>query len=161
MAIYLKFKDGSIKGNVTAEGHNDGWIELHSFQFGVGRGIGSPVGKASNREASEPSVSEVTVTKTTDETSPLLFQEAVIGKSKDVIIHFVRTSADKLETYLEYTLTNTLVSGFSLSSGGDAPSESVSLNFTKVEVKYTPFDDKHAAGTPVPAGYDMATAKKT
>ncbi len=35
MPIYLKY-DG-IDGDVTAEGHEK-WIELNSFQWGVGRG---------------------------------------------------------------------------------------------------------------------------
>ena len=56
MAIYMKV-DG-IKGDVTEAGHAD-WIEINSFQWGVGRGIGSPKSSASDRESSEASVSEV------------------------------------------------------------------------------------------------------
>jgi type VI secretion system secreted protein Hcp len=157
MAIYMNF-DG-IPGDTRAKGHEK-WIEINSVQFGVGRGIGSPVGQASKREASAPSISEVTITKMTDETSPLLFQEACVGKGKPVQIHFVVTQADKLETFLELTLTNVMVSGYSVSSGGDNPTESISLNFTKIEVKYTPYDDQHKAGKPIPASYDLATATK-
>jgi type VI secretion system secreted protein Hcp len=158
MAIYMKF--AGIDGQTTAKGHEK-WIELNSLQFGVGRGISAPTGSSANREASAPSVSEIVVTKLTDATSPLFFQESVVGKGKTVNVHFVRTSADQLETYLELTLTNTLVSGYSVSSGGDAPSESISLNFTKIEVKYTPYNADHSKGTPVPAAYDMATATKS
>lgn len=157
MAIYMQIE--GISGNVTAKGHEK-WIEVNSCQFGVGRGIGSPTGRDSNREASAPSISEVVVTKSTDETSPHIFQEACIGKGKKIVLHFVRTAASALETYFEATLTNTLVSGYSVSSGGDNPTESVSLNFTKIEVKYTPYTKDHVAGTPVPAGYDMALATK-
>ncbi len=157
MAIYMKI-DG-ITGNVTAKGHEK-WIELHSMQFGVGRGIGSPTGKSSNRETSAPNVSEVVVTKLTDETSPLFFQESTIGKSKAVTLHIVRTSADHLETFYELILTNTLISGWSLSSGGDQPTESISMNFTKIQTKYIPFNTDHTPGTPVPSGYDMALGTK-
>jgi type VI secretion system secreted protein Hcp len=158
MPIYMKY--GDIGGDVTAEGH-EGWIEVQSFQFGVGRGIGSPIGKKSDREASAPSISEVTVSKVADKTSPNLFQEACVGEGKTVEIHFVRTSAGTLEVYYEATLSNTMISGYSQSSGGDNPSESISLNFTKVEVKFTPINEDHSKGTPVPAGYDLALAKKT
>jgi type VI secretion system secreted protein Hcp len=53
-----------------------------------------------------------------------------------------------------------MISSYSASSGGDRPSESFSLNFTKIEYKYTPFDDKHKAGTPMPVTYDVTTATK-
>jgi type VI secretion system secreted protein Hcp len=51
MAIFLKY--GDLKGEVTATTHKE-WIEVHSLQWGVGRGISSGVGGASKREASAP-----------------------------------------------------------------------------------------------------------
>ena len=50
MPIYIKY--GDIKGDVTAEGHKD-WIEVNSFQWGVGRGISSPTGGGADRESSD------------------------------------------------------------------------------------------------------------
>ena len=88
MAIFLKY--GDLKGEVTATTHKE-WIELHSFQFGVGRGISAGVGGGSKREASAPSVSEVTVTKTMDGASPLIFKEAVGGKAAVVKIDMTQT----------------------------------------------------------------------
>ncbi len=41
MPIYMKFS--SIAGDVTEAGHA-GWIELNSFQWGVGRGVSSHTG---------------------------------------------------------------------------------------------------------------------
>ena len=38
MAIYMKY--GSIAGPVTTEGFKD-WIECNSFQWGVGRSLGT------------------------------------------------------------------------------------------------------------------------
>src|SRR3546814_18416299 len=64
MAIYAKI--GKINGDATHEDHKQ-WMTLDSLQWGVGRAIMTPVGSAKNREASEPSVSEVTVTKQMDE----------------------------------------------------------------------------------------------
>jgi type VI secretion system secreted protein Hcp len=63
MAAYLKYGT-SIKGEGVAEGHkgSDGWVEVGSLQFGVGRGISTPVGSSSKREASAPNVSEDVVT---------------------------------------------------------------------------------------------------
>jgi type VI secretion system secreted protein Hcp len=159
MAAYLKF-DAVKKGESKAKGHegDKGWIEVGSVQFGVGRGISTKVGTSSKREASAPHVSEVVLTKFMDSTSPLLFQEALIGKACTAKIDLVETGSDQLNTYLEMTLTNAMISGYSVSSGGDRPSESFTINFTKIEYKYTPYDDQHKAGTAVPVTYDLTTA---
>jgi len=129
------------------------------LQWGVGRGISTPVGSAKNREASEPSISEVVVTKLMDASSVKLFTEACTGqKGKKVQIHLVSTG-NPGKTYMEYTLENALVSGYSVSTNGDRPSESISFNFTKIETKYTPLGEGNDTGSPVTASYDLATTK--
>ena len=161
MAAYLKY-DAIKKGESKAKGHegDKGWIEVGSIQFGVGRGISTPVGMSSKREASAPNVSEVVCTKLMDSTSPLIFQEALRGAAQKAQIDLVETHEEQLETYLSMTMENCLIASYSVSSGGDRPSESFSLNFTKIEYKYTPYDDKHKPGTPVPVTYDLTTATK-
>lgn len=156
MAIYLSI-DG-IKGDVTAKGH-EGWLECHSVQWGVGRGIHTTTGSSQERESSAPSVSEVTVSMSMNKATPLIFTEACVGKSKLVKIDLVQTGTE-LETYMSYTLDNALISGYSMSSGGDKPSESVSFNFTKIEMKYVPYDDAHKPQSPIPAGYDITKGTK-
>ena len=157
MAIYMKY--GSIKGDATHEEHKD-WIEVHSLQWGVGRAIMTPSGSTRNREASEPSVSEVTVTKMMEASSPSFFTEAVTGnKGVEVKINLVSTGSPG-RVYATYTLSNALVSGYSMSTGGDGrPSESISINFTKVEYKYIPSKTEHGAGTPATVSYDLSTTK--
>jgi type VI secretion system secreted protein Hcp len=156
MAIYLKYE--GIDGEATHDKHPK-WIDVSSLQFGVGRGISTPTGAAANREASEPSISEVVVTKQLDASSTSLFTESVTGAvGKKVEIHLVNTGSPG-NTYVEYTLTNALISGYSLSSGGDRPTESISINFTKIEYKHIPYDDKNKAGTPVTVSYDLSTTK--
>jgi type VI secretion system secreted protein Hcp len=156
MPIYMNYTN--IPGDATAEGHQK-WIELNSFQWGVGRGISSPVGGSSDREASAPSVSEIVVTKATDVASPKLLDASLQGEGVAVTIDFCKTDKGKLSVYMTYTLTNTMISGYSLSSGGDRPSESLSLNFTKVEFKDTALDATNAEASPEAVTYDLALAK--
>jgi len=157
MAIFLKY--GSISGEVTATGYKE-WIEVNSLQWGVGRGISSGVGGGSKREATAPSVSEVTMTKSLDVSSPLLLKEAIGGKAVDVKIELTQTDgAGKHVAYQKYILTNTLISGYSLSSGGDRPSESFSLNFTKFDSEYLNVDDKFASKSTGHVIYDISEAK--
>ena len=156
MAIFMKY--GDIKGEVTAEGYKD-WIELNSFQFGSGRGISAGVGGGSKREASAPSLAEVVVTKTMDVASPLLFKESLAGKGVDVKIDLTRTDNNgKHVAYQKYVLSDTLVSGYSVSSGGDRPSESVSLNYTKIDSEYLAVDSKFGSKTTGHIVYDLSTA---
>lgn len=158
MAIFLKY--GALNGEVTAKGYEK-WVEVNSFQWGVGRGISSGSGGGSKREATAPSVSEITMTKTMDEFSPLLLKEAIGGDAKEVKIDLTQTDNDgKHIAYQKYILTNTLVSGYSISSGGDRPSESFSLNFTKFDSEYIKIDDKFKTATTGHVIYDIAAANK-
>ena len=157
MAIYVQFGNNDIKGNVSAKGH-ESWIECNSFQFGVGRSIPMYVGKQTEREASHPSISEVTLTKNMDDSSPYLFQEAVRGEGKQVTIHVTKTGAKQLESIVEYILTAAMISSYSVSSGGDVPSESLSLAYTKIEMKYVMWDEAHKKASQVPVSYDLGTA---
>lgn len=156
MAIYLHVE--GLEGDVTAAGH-EGWIECESLQWGVGRSISTPTGSSQERESSAPSISEVSVVKNMDKCTPKLFEQACVGTSKLVKIDLVQTG-EQLDTYMSYELENSLISGYSVSTGGDRPSESVSLNFTKLVMKYTPYDNKHNPGSPIPAGYDVSLGKK-
>lgn len=156
MAIYMKF--GATKGDVSTTEYKD-WIMVHSFQFGVGRGIHSAAGSGANRQGSEASVSEVTISKSLDPSSLGLFSNALVGKL-DTKVEFAFTIAnEKNDKYLAITLTDTGVSGYSISSGGDRPSESVSLNFAKIEYKNITLDDKGGAATPAAKIYDLMTHK--
>ena len=157
MSIYMQIE--GIKGKVTAKGHED-WIDVTSMQWGVGRAISSAVGTSADREASKPSISEVSVTKMMDESSPSIFTEACVGKAKTVQIHLCTVGTDQINTYMEYELEDCMVSGYSVSTGGDRPSESISLSFTKMTMKFIPYDAAGKPESPIPAGYDMATGAK-
>lgn len=156
MPIYMNYND--LPGDATAEGHEK-WIELNSCQWGVGRGISSPTGASADRESSAPSVSEIVVTKATDASSTKLLNEAYQGEGQKCQIDFCKTNQGVLEVYLTLTLTNTMISGLSVSGGTDRPTESLSLNFTKVEFKNTGMGADAAAGSPETVTYDLALAK--
>jgi len=156
MPIFMHF-DG-IDGNVTAKGYEK-WIEVNSFQFGAGRGITTPTGGAENREASGASVSEVTVTKSMDKASPKLFEAGLIGNAGKVVKIVMTRTGKELKELCVYKFEDTLVSGYSVSSGGDgAPTESLSLNFVKFEYSYTGSDATGADAAKMKVGYDIGKA---
>lgn len=143
MAIYMKFGD-KVKGQVTTDGFKD-WIELNSLQYGVARATYTGAGGA-NREGSHPQISDITVTKVFDVASPGLYNDAVAGSfDTKVEIKFTTTTKNKIDTYLALELTDCGVSNHSVSSGGDQPMESLTLNFTKIMYTPSPLD---TSGTP-------------
>lgn len=156
MAIYIKYE--GIDGEATHENHKK-WLDIKTLQWGVGRAISTPSGSTANREASEPSVAEVTITKLMDASSPKFFTEAVTGAAgKKVEIHLVTTGSPG-NTFAEYVLTDALVSAYSLNTSGDRPLENISISFTKIEYKFIPYDNANKAGTPTTVSYDLATTK--
>lgn len=154
MAIYLKFD--SIKGSATTEGFKE-QIELNSFQWGAGLGVSSARG--GSRTSSEPSVSEITTTKVSDKSSQGLFKALLKGEPVGKgTISFTAASKGEAVAYATLDIEDVIISGFSMSSGGDFPSESLSLNFTKFDFVWIGRDDKQE-GDPVHLIYDLETNK--
>ena len=156
MPIYMKF--GSIDGDVTTQGYKD-WIELNSFQYGVGRNVSSGAG-GRTRESSAPNISEIVVTKHFDKASAKLYQDSVAGTfDTKVEIKMNTTTKNKTETFLSFELTDCGVSSYSLSSGGDNPMESLSLNFLKIMVTPTPLDKSGQIKKGDVVSYDLLAMK--
>jgi type VI secretion system secreted protein Hcp len=136
--IYMKIaKNGVpvIRGDATVKGHQ-GWIELSTVQMGLSRP------PATDREQSEPSVSEIVVTKSMDSASPALFQQSLDGEAATIQIDFLKSGRDN-SPYLTYTLQKAVISSYSTGIG--RTDESVSLRFTKMTI------DAHGTGPDVSA----------
>ena len=156
MAIYMKF--GDIKGSVTTDKYKD-WIELDSFSFSTNRNVGTAARGALHRESSEPTIGEIHVTKKADTASPKLFLDAVAGHLDNKIkITMTTTTKGGVTDFLTYELAEAGVSSYSAASGGDHPSESLTLNFTKITKTFKPLDPK-IGGTPETVGYDLKQMK--
>ncbi len=146
--IVFKFKK-EIKGECTIKGF-EGQLNATSLQFGVGRGVSSPSGGSGKREVSEPSISELVVTRNSDLASAELFFQACGGQTLELAtISILQVESGEPKAFLIIELTDPLVTAYSASSGGESPSESVSLNFTKISYTYNSFDGKKVtSGTP-------------
>jgi type VI secretion system secreted protein Hcp len=160
MPIFMKY-EGIDQGSSTTKGHlgSEGWMELNSVRWGVGRSI-QDASQGTDREALAASVSEITVTKLLDMASYRLFEEGCQGDGKTVTIHFTKTNKDQQDTYMEYILSNTLVSGFSTNCSGDRPEETVTLNFTKIEYNYSAQDAKNDKGATPKTSWDLSQSSK-
>ena len=155
MAIYVNWK--GIDGSVTAKGYVN-QIEVDSFGFGVGRGISMEAGNMTNRESSPPSITEISISKTMDNSTSGLFKESLTGsKGKTVEINFVRTGSDKMIKFVSYELHDVLISGYSVSANSSGePVETLSLSFSKIVFAHEASDGSNKAGSPMRVGYDIA-----
>ena len=129
--------DRKFRGEVKAKGY-EGWIQLQSAQLGTNRNITTSTGRGTNREASAPAIQEVVITKLQDSVSTALYRETLGGEGKLIVIAFVKEDGT---SYTTIVLQNTLISSYNVSGpgGGDSrPTESLSINFTKVTFEMSP-----------------------
>jgi type VI secretion system secreted protein Hcp len=126
---FLKI-DG-IEGESQDPTHK-GWIEIASFDFHATNAT-KPTAKAKGKVTFNPMV----ITKPVDATSPNLFLACAAGKHFTKVTLSLRSNNQKVD-YLTVTLTGVLISGYTQTAADAAtPTEQVSLNFTKIQMKYT------------------------
>lgn len=167
MSIFLQID--SIDGDVSAKGH-ESWIALEALDFNVKRLLSTDPGRIADREGTRPIVSEVTITKKMDKSSPYLFGEACVGKAKSEVKIDICQTGNNLNPYAQLTLSNVIVSSFDInamssnpydSTKPPYPMETVTLNFDKIELRYTPYNNQNQPQSPIPAGYDLQAAIAT
>ena len=154
-AIFIKFPNG-IAAETSQTGHEES-VAATSVQWGVSRAVSSSF-TSSGRETSTPNFSELVFTKMFDSSSNDLALAAAKGKSMDeVTITFRKDTGDDQMDYLVYTLKDVLISSYSMSSGGETPMESLSLNYTKLKGLYVKQADDHSAGSEHEFEYNLRT----
>jgi type VI secretion system secreted protein Hcp len=143
MPIYMRItKNGLpvINGDATAKGHEK-WIELSSAQMGQSRSM-VDTNSGNTGEASASRISEIVITKALDSASTALFQQSLNGEGVTIQIDFVKPGSTTLSLMLE----NALISGYQVGGNRPGPTESLTLNFTKITfIDYAGPDVSHQA----------------
>jgi type VI secretion system secreted protein Hcp len=135
-------------------------IDILSFSFGATQtaviGAGSSGGEA---RAGRASVSDVTIMKVLDKTSPLLFDDCVTGNYlKKVDIIYDKPMGDNQEDYFKIHMEDALITSIQLSGSSENPMESISFAFSKVKVSYNPEEDGSLKGF-IDKGFDVLKLK--
>jgi len=120
----------------AAPGGRSDWIELQSFQWEIARPI------TESLPSGDLASTEFTIVKTVDKASPKLYEACTKGTHLDEVkIELLRGAGDA-HKYMEYTLTNALIVGYSSSgsSQGSGPIESIAFTFEKISVTYAGSD---------------------
>ena len=136
MAIEYFLKFGSLQGESQAAKHKDE-IEVKSWSFGASNptsivGSGFSTGKVS--------LSDITISKLVDKSSPKLLELLFTGKHVDkaTLTCSKQTGGKTPEDYLTIKLETVYVSSYQTggSSGDDLGSESISISYGKINYDY-------------------------
>jgi type VI secretion system secreted protein Hcp len=141
MATDMFFKIGDLDGDSTDKVHPKE-IQVLSFSWGMSQQGSTHLstGGGSNKV----NVSDLTFTKRIDTASTNLIQACCSGLHFPTALLTIRKAGGKAPVeYLKIKLMDLIVSNFTNSCSGDGDSiyESVTLNFGKFSLQYTPQDN--------------------
>lgn len=148
MTIYIKF-DAEL--NLVPEQYDD-WIIIDSLNFGAAKGFLNPKETQNGLDAT-PTFSEISISKTIDETSPKIFSEVWNNKVSQLTkVHLVRVRNNKRECYFQIELKNSLIVSYSFNLTEDEKNwkEGFTLGFEKISMKFIKAD-----GSSITEGFDL------
>ncbi len=149
-------KIDGIEGESTDDKHQ-GWIEIISYETDLKQKISSTASSAGGAGAERADFGPFSVVKFLDAASPKLALACAAGTHIDnIIIEICRAGSDKVK-YMEYKLTNCLISVVKTAGGrGEFPSELININFGKIQWVYVQQNRAGggAAGQ-IAAGWDL------
>ena len=160
MAYNAFLKLTGVTGESTDSAHS-GQIEIYSFSWGASNPVTIGSGTTGSG-AGKVSVSSMSFMKKLDTSSPNLLKNCCIGDHFATGTLALCKAGGTQETYLEYDMTEVYIESYQVSgsSGGDdTPTESVSVTFAEVTMKYTPQLAGGGMGTMVTAGWNQTTNK--
>ena len=139
-----------LKGESTDDKHKDE-IEVLSFSWGVAQQTAQ--GQGPGAAGGRTEVQDFSIVKNYDAASPRLFVAACTGQHLQSALFTVRKAGENPLEFLKVTLSDVLVSSVTpAGSAAGAPSvplETVSFNFAKIDIHYTPQNEKGTGGAAV------------
>ena len=160
MAERWFLKVDGIVGDSTDVNHKDE-IDVLSWSWGVTQTGGGATGAGGG--AGKAAFQDFHFVSRIGKASPKLFLSCATGTHhKTASLSGVRTAGKSPSSeFLKYKLSDVTVTSDQYSgSEGDIPAEQFSLNYSKIEVTFTPQAPTGAAGTPIKAAFDVKANKK-
>ena len=156
MAYDAFLKLDGIQGESQKDNHKQE-IDLMSFSWGASNS--SSVGTGTGASTGKVSVSDFSIMKSTDSSSPPLFQKCCDGTVIATgVVTLQRQTNQGAQAYLVYNFTNVYVTSIQWSGSGgsgDSPMESVSFCFEVGTVDYSPQNDDGSLGNAIHGGWDV------
>lgn len=145
-----------VKGETTDATYKaKNGIQVLSWSFGASNPV--TIGSASSgMGAGKVSLSSFSVMKMVDKASPMLFLACCSGSHfPKVSLECRKAGAADGKPYLVYEMTGVFIESVQESASSEEGTESVSMAFETVIMKYAPQKDDGKLDTPIPAGWDV------
>jgi len=155
MAVDMFIKIGDIKGESRDRKHEQE-IDVLSWSWGMSQSGAAHLGGGAG--AGKVNVQDLSFTKYIDKSSPDLMLVCCTGKHIPEIKLTCRKAGENPLEYLIITMTDNLISSVATGGSGDQDrlTETVSLNFAKVQVEYTEQKADGSAGAKPKITYNIA-----
>ena len=159
MAINAYLEIDGVEGPSTSKPN---CIDILSFEFGASQTCVYGEGASGHEaKAGRGSVSEVTIRKVTDKTTPHLFDHCVTGNIlPKVTLYQDKPVGDKQEDYFKVELTDAILISHNINSTGtQVPTETLNIAFQTITVSYAAEKDDGTLDAFVPKGFNLHTLK--
>jgi type VI secretion system secreted protein Hcp len=160
MAIDYFLKIDGIAGESLDSKHKD---EIDVIAWSWGEAHPTPPGSpGSGGGAGKVQMQDFNFTAQTSKASPTLMLACASGKHHKSAVLTARKAGDKQAEFLTISLSDILVSSYQTggSEGEVVPTDSVSLNFSKIQVEYKQQKPDGSLGASIKAGWDVKQNKK-
>jgi type VI secretion system secreted protein Hcp len=158
MAVDIFLKLDGIKGESQDSKHKEE-IDVLSYSFGASQAGTMSYGGGGG--AGKVSFQDLSFTHRVDKSSPALFLHCANGAHIKEATLTNRKAGKDAQEYLVIKLSDILVSAVQLgdSSGSELPMESVSLNYSKIEMEYKEQKKDGTLGAGVKFNWDVKQNK--
>jgi type VI secretion system secreted protein Hcp len=159
MAIDVYLQIDGIKGESGDETHKD-WIECSSVNWAITQPRSATASTAGGHTAERAELDDITLTKLTDLSSPILMQTCATGRTlAKARLEFLRADGQGQRVkYFEIELENVLIGHIAPAiHPGDILAEHVALKFSKVKWRYTQQKVSGGAGGNTAGGCNLAS----
>ena len=163
MAFDAFLKIDGIKGESIDAKHKEE-IEIESFSWGLSQSGSSSAGGGAG--AGKAQLQDFSFVKKTDKSSPNIMQFCATAKHIKEIFFYVRKAGGEQLEFLKFKFSDAIISSYqtggSSRAGEDIPMESITFNFTQIDMDYQEQgQDGKAKGGPVHGGWNVKTNQKT
>ena len=163
MAFDAFMKLDTIDGESSDDKHQK-WIEVLSYSWGVNQTASASSSSHGSLSSQRADFHDFSFVKALDAASPKIIMACASGEHlPSATMEICRAGGDK-QPFMEYKMTDVIVTGIrpgGSGSGENLPLEEVSLNYGKIEWKYTQTKVEGGKGSgSIPGGWDLKTNKK-
>lgn len=149
-----------IKGESVDDGHKDE-IDILSWSWGASQSGTTHTSKGGG--SGKVNVQDITIVKGVDKSTPVILKHCATGIHIPKAVLTVRKAGgSKPLEYYKLTMEDVLVSSISSggSGGADRLTETITLNFGRYVLEYTPQKEDGSGDAAVKSGYNIAENKE-